>query len=316
MKEAKLGKDQELYLLDPLDLWLPIVIGGSARVFRGSILNSNGLRKMKAIKIMRPDERNLDEPDGFLSRFIKEIKILQILKGLPGIVNMQEYGLVLLDKDQKLPDENPKENAKALTGICIRFHTEELLDVSLFQQKTKDGWLPYISLDIIDDIHSLLRKSDTNLTMGHHFNLMAGLQVGYQIYEIIATAHTNNILYLDHKVWHYYWNSERVSIIDWNAGEICSNLPSDEEKCFDITLVGARVLHFIFTGNYPDHVSSLGKTQPEELRTEPHYYEVKDELLPKLLKQLLQSILAGEYFDASKLSGKFLAMSKDLHGLE
>jgi hypothetical protein len=241
------------------------------------------------------------------------------MKGVPGIINMQEYGLICFDEKLRMPEDSTGENAKSLTGNYLSSNNSESLNPEYFRQKTREGWLPYISLDIIGNDSNLLLRCDRGKTNGNYFDVTDAIQVANQVSNVLATAHSRNILYYDHKIWHYYWNNKRLSVIDWNAGEMHSRALSDDEMRFDIVLLAARALFFMFTGRYPEGVSLSGGTRPEEIRAAPHSYKVKweyddnhRERIPKMLRQLLQSILAGEHSNAARLSDEFATITQKL----
>lgn len=304
MKELKLGKGLDMFLSDPLDSWVSSAKGSSARVFRGSLISSNGLRKMKAIKIMRPDKL-----DYALPLFLEEIVILQTMKGVLGVADMHEYGLIKLDRESKIPKDDTQDTAKSLTGLYIEISADEILDSAFLEQKAIEGWLPYMALDLKSDSNNLLWHCDPSRTNGRYFSVENGVQASKQICDLLAIAHAKNIVYLDHKILHYYWNGEHTSLIDWNVGHKFSNFLSDDDRGFDIVQLGARTLYFMFTGRQPEGALTLGPTRPEEIQAAPHSYVVDwkydDRRLPDSLKQLLQVVLAGGYFNAAKLSDDF-----------
>lgn len=311
MKEAKIGKNQNMYLLDPLDVWIPGASGSSARVFRGSMLNHNGLKKMKAIKIMRPDKL-----DYALPLFMEEILILQDMKDVRGVVSMNEYGLMHVDGKKDLLIEDKPDNAKSLTGEYLSFGAEERFDEMLFKKETENGWLPYIALDLKGDSNNLLRHCNPQMTNGRYLHVKDGVRIAIQVCELLAIAHSKNIVYLDHKILHYYWDGDFISMIDWNVGRRHVEGLSDHDKGFDLVQFGARMLFFAFTGRQPKGALSLGPTRPEEIQASPHSYvanwEYDDKRLPDVLKQLLQAIMSGEYFDVKKLLDDFKVVFEKL----
>lgn len=302
MKEAKVGLNQSIYLTNPLDVWTHEARGSSARVFFGALENSTNIRKPAAVKIMRPDKI-----DYALPLFIEEIKILKAIDDIPGVVRISEVGFIKPDSGFEFPDDATLNGCNLLTGKVLRWETDENLDTHDIENKVSQGWLPYIAMSIKNHQDNLLMLCDRARTSGHKpFPTKYAIDASAQICGILAQAHQRNIVYLDHKILHYYWNDNlsHAYVIDWNVGKLHSNL-SDTHKQFDIIQFGARALYFIFTGRSAPGALALGPTRPDEIEHAPHQYTVDwhydDKDIPNTMKEIISSVLKGEYLDAAIL---------------
>jgi hypothetical protein len=89
--------------------------------------------------------------------------------------------------------------------------------------------------------------------LSSHFNLRSALLSAIQACEIMAEAHRRSIVYIDHKILHYYWSPqwERLHVIDWNVARFCDPDPniSKEEKVQDIYLFSASMLYYVLVGS-------------------------------------------------------------------
>jgi len=319
MKECKLGQGNDFRLAEPLDTWVPVAIGSSARVFTGYLRNNNGKLKQYAIKIMRPDK-----PDYAEALFEEEIRILQVMDGIPGITPLIECGFISLEEDPELPPEiSPGEpeperaNAFHLKGKAQRFDLQDLDQyLEEFPQRVdtlrnNDGdnkWIPYIALErrkypgSIE--HSLLNLFDLGYTKGKPRSVCDGLQMMLQICDILVEAHSRNIWYHDHKILHYIWNfnREQIFMIDWNISHLEPNELTGDQIRTDLVQFGVRGLYHVFTGRELPGALPTGPTQKEQLDEAPSEYEVKwndeaDERLHPRLKEIITTTLAGGYED-------------------
>lgn len=309
MKQDQVGLKKGIYLTDALDVWTPEARGSSARVFYGALLDGDNLRRPAAVKIMRPDKKEYALP-----LFIEEIKILKAVDDLPGVARMIELGWLKPDEGFVFPDDRAHEGCKNLTGTALRVTPGEDLDVKAFDEKVNQGWLPYLALNVKNHQSNLLMLCDRARTPKHQpFPLEQAIQASVQICRILAEAHKRKVVYLDHKILHYYWNKqlEQVSIIDWNVGKLHEKALSEANRRFDLLQFGARALHFIFTGRAAPGALALGPTRPDEIQSAPHHYAVDwhydDQHIPDPLRQIIAAVLKGEYADASKLADDLAA---------
>jgi hypothetical protein len=131
----------------------------------------------------------------------------------------------------------------------------------------------------------------------------------------MTSAHDKNIVYLDHKILHYYWNEPRqqVFVMDWNIGREITNGNSEDSFTFDLIQFSARALHHLLTGRQAPGSLNVGPNRPEDIQNAPEFYEpiwtyddqkrlTQDEL------DVLGAAIQGQYKTASGLA-------KDLQSL-
>ncbi len=142
-----------------------------------------------------------------------------------------------------------------------------------------------------------------------------------QICDILDAAHARNIIYRDHKILHYYWRKEvnGVYAIDWNVSKRFPGGLSTAETQFDLVQFGARALHYLLVGRSAPGALPLGPNKPEEIEAAARSYSVHwnydDQRLPKDIKEILHSVLAGEYNSARQLRDDLYAIFQKLSGL-
>jgi serine/threonine protein kinase len=303
-KQGYLGPDEDLLLTEPLDTWVPEARGSSARVFMGQLHGVTDRVLQAAIKIMRPERIEYALP-----LFQEEVHILSLLHDVPGVASLLECGFILLDDDGlKIPPEDRNVTAGELVGEIMRFGLDSVHNfIADLEKRTSQGWLPYLALEKCQRSENLLFLCDTSYTRGRFLPTLEGLRMAIQICDILEAAHTRNIVYRDHKILHYYWSEEYngVYLIDWNIAKRYPQGLSDTETQFDIVQFGARTLHYILTGRSAPGALPLGPNRPEEIDAAARSYETHwtydDQRLPKDLKSILTTILAGDYKNVTAL---------------
>lgn len=289
--ETKLfGPEKPMKLTDPLDTWLsaglrdysvPEALGSSARVFRLEYEPLAGdFADYPAIKVMRPDKLQYATP-----LFENEVRILNILRDVPGISPMLGLGFLKV-KEGAWPEEiaplttslQQQASAVQLAGEADFFTGDEVdLFLTELHSRLDENWLAFIVLPFRWEDNLYLR-CDAGYTRGEFqrsFSVLNSLEAAIQICNIIHAAHENNIVYLDHKVLHYYWNEPRrqVFVIDWNIGRFVSSQSSSDSFEFDLLQFSARALHHLLTGRQAVGSVNVGPNLPEEINNAPHSYE-------------------------------------------
>lgn len=305
---GSLGNGQDLMLAESLDTWVPEARGSSARVFLGFLKDREGHLKQAAIKVMRPDKAEYALP-----LFMEEVQILTLMRDVLSVVRMLECGFLCLDDGQDLPHEDSHSGsmspARSLTGKVLRIPIEDsVLFLASLITKTGRGWLPYIAVERKNNLDNLLPLCDEGHHRGNYLPLRTSLQICLQICEVIQAAHLRNIVYRDHKLIHYYWNSirKKVFVIDWNVAKWHRSGLSDAERQGDLVQFGARALHHILTGRPAPGALPVGPTRPEEIEQAPNHYATSwnyDDVqrLPDEVRGVLSRVLAGEYTSAAEL---------------
>ncbi len=315
-KESALGVDDGILLSDPLDTWVSEARGSSARVFIGELPLTKGARRQAAFKIMRSDQAEYAMP-----LFSEEARILTQLQDTPGVNKLLECGFLKLDQPN-LPPEDRHASARELSGKAIRFGVDSVhLFLNDLEKRAAQGWLPYLALEKQERSNNLLLLCDVGYTHGRFMPILEALIVAIQICDILDIAHSRDIVYRDHKILHYYWQSEYngVFMIDWNIARRFPEGLSPADIQFDLVQFGARALHYLFTGRAAPGALPISANRLEEVESADHSYTVQwtydDQRLPKVIKDLLEAVLAGEFFSARDLRDELVVIYRKLSEL-
>jgi serine/threonine protein kinase len=302
IKETVIGEQKGIVLSDPLDTWAPEARGSSARLFTGSLPSLGEQRQIVAMKLMRPDQA-----DYALPLFREEAGILSLIHDVPGVAPLIETGFIELDQSH-LPPEDRNASALGLKGRAFRYGLDSIHNfLADLDTRVGQGWIPYIAIEKYERKDNLLLLCDTGYTNGRFLPTLEGLVIAIQICDILEAAHARNTIYRDHKILHYYWRKELngVFVIDWNVSKRFPGGLSTSETQFDLVQFGARALHYLLAGRSAPGALPLGPNKPEEIESAAHSYEVHwnydDQRLPKDIKDILHSVLAGEYNSARQL---------------
>lgn len=304
MQEGLLGEGKDIFLTESLDTWNVRARGSSARVFKGAARRSNGYRHSIAIKFMRPDEIAYAKP-----MFVEEAAILQALSDIPGVMQMTELGHIAFDNPEDIPPDEIDGNGRRLTGRVLRYSPDETTQyLDAFEDCIETGWLPYLGLRRSHPQDNLLVLCDKNITRGQYFPVEEGLKVAYQACEILEQAHSRNIVYRDHKIIHYYWDTgqQQVTMIDWNVGKRYPDGATEPAIHHDLVLFAASALHYIFTGRQHLDAPEVGPTRPEQLENspdayEPHWHYTDRKRLNEDVRASLAKALGGAFQTAHEL---------------
>jgi serine/threonine protein kinase len=297
-----LGPEGSVALIEPLDAWMPEARGSSARVVDGLLLGPDNQRHPAAIKLMRMDQVNYALP-----LFREEAVVLNLMKDIPGVSRLLECGFFKLDEGGQFPLISAAE-APLATGRVLRIGpdaTREYLD--RLEERIESGWTPYLAIEKRAKEDSLLMLCDAGMVRGQYLPMVILLQMAIQICDILQIAHQRNIVYRDHKILHYYWQSENngLYMIDWNVARYHSDGLTEHELHMDLVQFGARGLHHILTGRTAPGALPLGPTRPEEIEQAADSYKTQwtydDQRLSDGLRSLIERVLAGEYSSASDL---------------
>lgn len=315
-KESPLGNNDGILLADPLDTWASEARGSSARSFLGELPLTKSARRQAAIKIMRPDQAEYALP-----LFGEEARILTQLQDTPGVNKLLECGFLRLDQ-QNLPPEDRHASARELSGEAIRFGVDSVhLFLNDLEKRAAQGWLPYLALEKQERSNNLLLLCDIGYTHGRFMPLLEALIIAIQICDTLEIAHSRDIIYRDHKILHYYWQSEYngVFIIDWNIARRFPEGLSPADIQFDLVQFGARALHYLFTGRAAPGALPISANRIEEIESADHSYTAQwtydDQRLPKVIKDLLAAVLAGEFSSARDLREELMSIYRKLSEL-
>ncbi len=324
MKTIKFGPEAIMKITEPLDTWLaaglrdyavPEAVGSSARVFKLEYQPLTGdYADFPAIKIMRPDKVRYALP-----LFENEVRILDRMKDVSGITPLIGLGFLKKETGQWPAEIAPmtkslqqQASAHPVSGT-VELLTLEETDWFLenLQSKVEDGWLAFLILPRRWEDNLYLR-CDAGYTRGEYhqaFPVKHALKCALQITEILQAAHERKIVYLDHKILHYYWNEPRqqVFILDWNIGRPLNNGNSEDVYRFDLLQFSARALHHMMTGRQAPGTVKVGPNRPEEIQGAPEAYDPiwtyddQKRLTPDEMDVLAQAV-QGAYDNPKELS--------------
>lgn len=316
MKEAEIGEMRGILFSDPLDTWAPEARGSSARLFTGTLPGISEQRQAVAMKVMRPDQ-----VDYALPLFREEAGILSLMHDIPGVVPLIETGFIELEQSS-LPPDDRNISATDMKGRALRYGLDSIHNfLADLDTRVGQGWIPYIALEKYERKDNLLLLCDTGYTNGRFLPTLEGLVMAIQICDILEAAHARNTIYRDHKILHYYWRKELngVFVIDWNVSKRFPGGLSASETQFDLVQFGARALHYLLAGRAAPGALPLGPNRPEEIEAAARSYAVHwnydDQRLPKDIKDILHSVLAGEYNSARQLREDLFAIYQKFSGL-
>lgn len=277
-------------ITEPLDTWLsaglrdfavPEAAGSSARVFKlHDEALSGDYANYPAVKIMRPDKSHYALP-----LFENEVRILAAMHDVPGVTPMLACAFLKI-KAGFLPAEiaplttalKEKASADHLQGVMDLYTPGETGSfLSEIRERISEGWLPALILHRRWE-DNLYMRCDAGYTRGDYrrsLSVKDALHASLQICQILKAAHDRDIVYLDHKILHYYWNEPRQQVfcLDWNIGRLVKNGNSQDIFAFDITQFSARALHHLLTGRQAPGTLTVGPHRPEDIQNAPEEYE-------------------------------------------
>ena len=256
-----------------------------------------------------------------LPMFDEEVRVLSKMQDVHGVMRLYAMGFIDSDQPITLPEDTAEEPASKITGKVKMFIPSEALSFleelaertaqnqeNIQNEKWISNWIPFMAIQTVPKQENLLKLCNPHFRQGKLFPVAAGVEVIKQICSILQTAHDRKIVYRDHKILHYYFGDERVTMIDWNGAKDLSDLPGGDIQHHiedDLVQFAARSLHYILTGrDAPGAVRMNNRV--DEIDQAPKQYDplwdIDDERLPIKLKEVITSALHGEYKSAAELS--------------
>lgn len=314
IQETRFGPEQAIHFLEPMDAWTPEARGSSARVYRATYLAGNGEQQEAALKLMR-----MDKAEYALPLFREEVRVLSILQGVSGVNPMLECGFLWMGEGFDPPPDHNLGAIQALRGDAVRMGVDRAETfLEQLDHRVREGWLPYLLVQKRRREDNLLLMCDASITQGRLLPVPQLLMMSIQICEILEAAHQHNIVYRDHKILHYYWETARngVFIIDWNVARYHPGGLTSVEISMDLVQLGARGLHHILTGRPAPGALPLGPTRPEEIEQAAQQYRAQwtfdDQRLSTQVLAILEQLLAGSYASVSDLKADLKRAYLDL----
>jgi serine/threonine protein kinase len=304
MRETRYGPDAEITFVEPLDAWMPEARGSSARVYLSTYLSGNDEQREAALKIMRFDKADYATP-----LFREEVQVLTLMQDIPGVSRMLECGFLWMDaKNESLPLDHNLGAIQLLRGDALRIGPDSSAKfLELLDEQVKQGWTPYLLVEKRKREDSLLLMCDASLNRGRFLPVPDLLFMCVQICDILQAAHERNVVYLDHKILHYYWlaDTNGIAMIDWNVARYHPNGLTPYDVHMDLVQLGARGLHHILTGRTAPGALPMGPTRPEEIEQAAESYAAQwtydDQRLSSEVRIIMEQLLSGSYISATDL---------------
>lgn len=255
-------------------------LGHYARVMDATDLRTN---RHVAFKVMRP-EHLLDDGDikWEFRAFANEAEILYKLQDSAHIINLYDVGYV-----------STREEAPSV-GEIASYGTDIATFTSVMTEYGRRGWRPYMALENLPRVENLFylmkpAQPGTRRRLPSEEGLTLALQFG----NVLAMAHSKNIVYLDHKLEHVYWDGKTLRIIDFNSSRQLMGQPNEaQEYTKDVHNMCVGILYPLFTGMSPQKTSL--RPQPGNMDVvESRYANISqlDFMMEPTLSQALQTLL-------------------------
>ncbi len=200
-----------------------------------------------AFKVMRPEHLDADGDMRWEYRaFGNEADILARLWHSPNIVKLYDCGFI------SDGEEAPRDGDITSFQGDIRGFSDSLARFAAA------GWRPYLALENLPRYHSLFYLMKPNRP-DRRWRLPSeeGLALALQFSELLALAHSNSIVYLDHKLEHVYWDGINLKVIDFNSSRMLEDdrMQAPQQYMKDVHNMCVGVLYTIFTGMSPQKTS-------------------------------------------------------------
>lgn len=231
----------ELYQIDSyIDTF---ALGHYARV-----LEAKDMRKQKivAFKVLRPEHLLSDGDMRWEFRaFGNEAQILMKLKDSPHVVKLLDCGYV------STIGEAPAGGLIESFGVDAQAFNTRMTDYAA------KGWRPYLTMENLprsENLFYLMKPNTPNSR--RRLPSEEGITLALQFANLLTLAHSQNIVYLDHKLEHVYWDGTQVKIIDFNSSkQLVGNTGDSQEYVKDLHNLCVGILYPIFTGMSPQKTS-------------------------------------------------------------
>jgi len=198
-----------------------------------------------AFKLLRPEHMDLTaggETRWEVRAFVNEADLLTRLADSPYVVDMLDCGY--LSGTGEAP----------VGGELVSFGVDTLGFANSFREYVDQGWRPYLTLDNLPRTRNLFYLMKPNAPgTRRRLPTEEGLALALQFAELLRTAHRQNVVYLDHKLEHVYWDGLRLQVIDLNSSRQVNGAEAETQKRTDIHNLCVGILYPAFTGLSPVH---------------------------------------------------------------
>lgn len=198
-----------------------------------------------AFKLLRPEHMaDAGETRWEVRAFVNEADLLSRLAESPYVVDMLDCGY--MDGTGEAPAYGKVES----------FGLDALGFANSFRDFVAEGWRPYltmVNLPRTDNLFYLMKPNAPGVR--RRLPTEEALALALQFGELLRTAHRMNIVYLDHKLEHVYWDGKRLQIIDLNSSRQVTGADVESQKRTDIHNLCVGILYPVLTGLSPVHTS-------------------------------------------------------------
>lgn len=237
-------------------------LGHYARVYQAVDLRTG---QPSAFKIMRAEHLTDDgQPKWEAEAFINEMDLLLALKDLPAVIKVLDCGY--LESKEAHP-----------TGGGIRSYGQDLNAFrEHFYPSLRQQWRPYLSLEWLPRGDNLLYVMKSSQGERRRLPTEEGIDFALQFGELLYRAHERNIVFMDHKLEHAYWDGHTLRVIDWNSSKRVGGItgqPPEQQKINDLHNLCVGILYPIFTGQAPQK-GSLRPQPGSQAEVEARYESI------------------------------------------
>jgi serine/threonine protein kinase len=268
----------ELYHMD--DYIDTFALGHYARVLAAQDSRTG---KAVAFKVLRPEHLQSDgEAQWEFRAFANEAEILQALKASPHVVKLLDCGYVATIAEAPA------------NGEIASFGTDVAAFVSQMTNFAQRGWRPYLALENLPRQENLFyAMKPANAGSRRRLPSEEGITLALQFANLLAMAHQQNIVYLDHKLEHVYWDGVTLKVIDFNSSKQLKNGSNTSlEIARDVHNLCVGILYPIFTGMSPQKTSLRPQAGGLDV-VEQRYRDIEelDFMMEPSLSHALQELL-------------------------
>jgi hypothetical protein len=234
-------------------------LGHYARVLEAHDHRSN---QAVAFKVLRSEHLSSDGDIRWEYRaFANEADLLTRLSGSPHVVKLLDCGYI------SSHSEAPADGDIVSCGQDVEAFGAAMLDYA------ERRWRPYLALAQLPRTHNLLYlMKPSSQAVRWRLPSEEGLALALQFGQMLQMAHQQNIVYLDHKLEHVYWDGTKLEIIDLNSSRQMER-PDPQYFRMDVHNLCVGILYPIFTGLSPQ-MTTL-RPQPSSLsEVESRYRDI------------------------------------------
>lgn len=254
-------------------------LGHYARVLAATDLESG---ETVAFKVMRPEHVQADGDAKWEFRaFGSEAEILDNLKASPHVVKLRDCGYI-----------STIAEAPA-TGNLESFGDDISGFVAQMTTYADAGWRPYLALENLPRTENLFyAMKPAQAGSRRRLPSEEAITLALQFANLLAMAHAQNIVYLDHKLEHVYWDGITLKVIDFNSSKQLGAGNQSAEFTRDVHNLCVGILYSLFTGMSPQKTALRPQAGGIDI-VEKRYSDIDtlDFMMEPSLSQSMQALL-------------------------